>query len=45
MEVEQLIDVFYVLKRDGRRLTDEVEMEQIRQTLKKIIEPEEDTKK
>ena len=44
-EVEQLIDIFYVLKRDGERLTDEGEIDQIRQTLIKIIEPEEDTKK
>ena len=44
-EVEQLIDIFYVLKRDGRRLADEGEIEQIRQTLMKIIVPEKDAEK
>jgi len=40
-EVEQLIDIFYVLKRDGARLADHEEIEQVRQTLSHILTPEE----
>ena len=42
-EVEQLIDIFYVLKRDGSRLTDKEETERIRQTLLQIMAPEDIT--
>lgn len=40
-EVEQLIDVFYVLNRDGSKLVDGQQQEKVRQTLLKIIEFEE----
>ncbi len=36
-EVEQLIDIFYVLKRDGSKLVDPEQQEMIRKTLLKII--------
>ena len=36
-EVEQLIDVFYVLTRDGKKLTDPAEQEKVRKTLLTII--------
>ena len=36
-EVEQLIDIFYVLKRDGSKLTDSEQQETVRKTLLKII--------
>jgi len=42
-EVEQLIDIFYVLKRDGTRLTDKEEIERVRQTLLQMIAPEQET--
>ena len=41
-EVEQLIDIFYVLKRDGTRLAEPEEIEQVRQTLMQILTPEEE---
>ncbi len=40
-EVEQLIDIFYVLKRDGGKLTDSRQQETVRTTLLKIIGMEE----
>ena len=36
-EVEQLIDIFYVLKRDGSKLVDPEQQEMVRKTLLKII--------
>ncbi len=36
-EVEQLIDIFYVLQRDGGKLIDNRQQEKVRQTLLKII--------
>ena len=36
-EVEQLIDIFYVLTRDGSKLTDSEQQETVRKTLLKII--------
>ncbi len=40
-EVEQLIDIFYVLTRDGGKLTDSRQQETVRTTLLKIIGMEE----
>jgi len=40
-EVEQLIDIFYVSFRDGRRLDDPARMEKVREALRHVVQKEE----
>lgn len=42
-EVEQLIDIFYVSFRDGRKLDDPARMDKVREALRHVIQKEEET--